>query len=61
LLCQIKIALSMTLGETTMERNTLATMTAVLLPGTVFAVGSAIAADVTADRFANADRSRETG
>jgi alcohol dehydrogenase (cytochrome c) len=36
------------------ERNTLAMMTAVLLTGTV--LGSAIAADVTADRLANADK-----
>src|SRR5271156_3078410 len=36
------------------ERNTLAMMTAVLLAGTL--LGSAIAADVTADRLANADK-----
>ena len=36
------------------ERNTLAIATAVLLTGTV--LGSAIAADVTADRLANADK-----
>jgi alcohol dehydrogenase (cytochrome c) len=38
------------------ERNTLAMTTAVLLTGTVLAAGSAIAADVTADRLANADK-----
>src|SRR3974390_2059789 len=36
------------------ERNTLAIAAAVLLTGTV--LGSAIAADVTADRLANADK-----
>jgi hypothetical protein len=39
-----------------MERNTLAMTTAVLLTGTALAAGSAIAADVTADRLANADK-----
>jgi alcohol dehydrogenase (cytochrome c) len=38
------------------ERNTLAMATAVLLTGTVLAASSAIAADVTADRLANADK-----